>query len=94
MSFYGVLLNVGNLGGDFYLNLFLISVVDNPSRFITLALLNRIGRKKLYIGYMLLGGLCCVGTIYPVVQKTECMYTIQSNFNGSNTFGTMKICSR
>ena len=37
-------------------------------------LLNRLGRKKLYIGYMLIGGIACIGTIYPVVQSAEGMF--------------------
>ena len=69
MAYYGVILNVGNLGGDLYLNLFLITIVEYPGRLISIALLNRIGRKKCYIGFMLLGGIACIGTIYPVVQK-------------------------
>ena len=74
LAFYGVILNVGNLGGDFYLNLFLLTIIDYPVKFLTLLLLNRIGRKKVYVAYMLLGGIMCMGTIYPVVQKHECKF--------------------
>ena len=74
LTYYGVILNVGNVGGDFYLNLFLLTIIDYPVKFLTLLLLNRIGRKKVYVAYMLLGGIMCMGTIYPVVQKHECKF--------------------
>lgn len=74
MSYYGVILNVGNLGGNFYLNLFLITAVEYPAKFLTIALLDKLGRKRMYIGYMLLGGIACLGTIYPVVQNDESLH--------------------
>ena len=72
MAYYGVILNVDNLGGDFFLNLFLLIIVEYPAKILTIALLDRVGRKKMYIAYMLLGGIACMGTIYPVVDKGEC----------------------
>ena len=74
MGYYGVILNVGNLGGDFYLNLFLVMVVEYPAKLFSITLMDRIGRKRLYIGYMVIGGIACMGTIYPVLMKTECEY--------------------
>ena len=81
MSYYGVILNVGNLGDNFYLNLFLITVVEYPAKFLTIALLDKLGRKRMYIGYMLLGGIACLGTIYPVVQNDECKYSLVMRIN-------------
>ena len=72
MAYYGVILNVGNLGGDFYVNLLLITLVEYPAKFFTIAVVNKFGRKKLYIAYMLLGGIACILTIYPVMRKDEC----------------------
>ena len=71
MGYYGVILNVGNLGGDFYFNLFLVMVVEYPAKLISISLMDRIGRKRLYIAYMLVGGIACAFTIYPVLKKTE-----------------------
>ena len=74
LAYYGVILNVGNLGGDFYLNLTLLTMIEYPAKFITLLLLDRIGRKKLYTAYMLLGGIMCIGTIYPVLEKSDSLH--------------------
>ena len=37
--------------------------------------------------------LSCVLPHFPSKRYKDCN-NVQSNFNGSNTFGTMKICSR
>ena len=73
MAYYGIILNVGNLGGDFYLNLFLLQAIEYPGILISLALLNRFGRKRVYIGNMLLSGIVCIGTIYPVIENDNGM---------------------
>ena len=72
MAYYGVILNVGNIGGDFYFNLVLLTIIEYPVKISTLFMLNRLGRKRVYVAYMLVGGIMCIGTIYPVVQKHEC----------------------
>ena len=66
-----MILNVGNLGGDFYFNLFLVMVAEYPAKLFSITLMDRIGRKRLYIAYMIIGGIACVFTIYPVLKKTE-----------------------
>ena len=74
LAYYGVILNVGNIGGDFYLNLALLTLIEYPAKFATLFLLDRIGRKKIYVAYMLLGGTMCIGTIYPVFEKSDSLH--------------------
>ena len=74
MAYYGVILNVGNIGGDFYVNLLLLALVELPVKISCLFLLNRLGRKTVYVSYMLVGGVMCIGTIYPVLQKHECKF--------------------
>ena len=69
MAYYGVILNVGHLGDSFYLNLGLMQVVEYPGKLVSILLLLKFGRKQVYISYMLVGGLLCVGTIYPVIKK-------------------------
>ena len=74
MSYYGALLNVGNLGGDYFLNFFLLNVVGFPAKFLSIPLMEKIGRKRLYVGYMIMAGVCCIFTIYPVLKKDQCEY--------------------
>ena len=40
MVYYGVLLSVGVLGGSLYLNVLLTSLVDIPSNFFVISLMN------------------------------------------------------
>ena len=66
MMYYGVTMHTGNLGGDFYLNFFLLAVVEFPAYGISIVLLDRMGRKKLHCACMLLGGIACLCTIFTV----------------------------
>lgn len=83
-------MNVGNMGGDFYLNFFLLAIVEFPAYSICIGLLDRIGRKKLHCGCMLLGGFACLSTIFTVTfggkgeySKT---YNIASNISSNRYF--------
>ncbi|XP_067675691.1 organic cation transporter protein-like isoform X2 [Haliotis asinina] len=67
MVFYGLGLNVGNLGGDIYLNFTIANIVETVSYFMCLYLLDRLGRKFLHCGSMLVGGIACIATIFPVL---------------------------
>ena len=71
MSYYGALLNVGNLGGDYFLNFFLLNAVGFPAKLFSIPLMERIGRKRVYICYMIMAGVTCVLTILPVLKKDQ-----------------------
>ncbi|VDI31068.1 MFS transporter, OCT family, solute carrier family 22 (organic cation transporter), member 4/5 [Mytilus galloprovincialis] len=66
LMYYGVTMNVGNMGGDFYLNFFLLALIEFPAYSICIYLVDKIGRKKLHCGCMLLGGFACASTIFTV----------------------------
>ena len=63
MTYYGLSLNTGNLGGDFFVNFFLTAIMDFPAYTLCLLLMDRWGRKKCHCLFMLLGGIACVSTI-------------------------------
>ncbi|KAK3593126.1 hypothetical protein CHS0354_018254 [Potamilus streckersoni] len=67
MVYYGLSLNTGNLGGDFYLNFIISGLVEFPADTLCILLLNRLGRKNLHCGSMLLGGIGCLCTIFTVL---------------------------
>ncbi|BFZ09185.1 hypothetical protein BsWGS_12224 [Bradybaena similaris] len=67
MVYYGLSLNVGNLSGDIYLNFFLSSLVELASYFFCLLVLDYTGRKPLQCFSMLLGGVACICTLFPVI---------------------------
>ena len=71
MAYYGALLNVGNLGGDYFLNFFLLNVVGFPVKVFSIPLMEKLGRKRLYVIYMMIAGIVCVFTIYPVLKKDQ-----------------------
>ncbi|XP_069131245.1 organic cation transporter protein-like isoform X1 [Argopecten irradians] len=67
MIYYGLSLNAGNLGGNFYLNMFLSGLVEVPANTMVLLLVDRVGRKKMYCFSMILGGCACASTIFPIL---------------------------
>lgn len=70
LMYYGVTFNAGNIG-DFYLNFFLMGIVEFPGILSTILLIDRIGRKKLHLMCMMLGGIACLCTIFTVTFARE-----------------------
>ncbi|XP_057464420.1 organic cation/carnitine transporter 4-like [Actinidia eriantha] len=58
--YYGLSLNVVNLGTNLYLNVFLNAVAEMPAFLLTAVLLDRFGRKPLAIGTLWFSGFFCV----------------------------------
>lgn len=74
MCYYGVTMYAGTIGGNFYLNFFLLAIVEFPS-FINIPMLDCIGRKWTHIFFMWIGGFACIGTIFTVVYGGEEYHT-------------------
>lgn len=67
MTYYGVIMNSGNLAGDFYVNFFLMCLAEIPGLLVGLAVLDKLGRRFSNSGSMIVGGLACICTIFTVV---------------------------
>ncbi|XP_060081316.1 organic cation transporter protein-like [Ylistrum balloti] len=99
MIYYGLSLNAGNLGGDFYLNMSLSGLVEIPANAMVLLLVDRVGRKKIYCICMIFGGCACAATILPIVyNETENEVIITTlamigKFGTSAAYGTMYLYS-
>ena len=66
MASYGLALNSDGIGKGSGLHLYfaLQILMDVPAMIINLVLADRLGRKRLMIVAMLIGGLACIGTIF------------------------------
>ncbi|KAK6170807.1 hypothetical protein SNE40_019111 [Patella caerulea] len=72
MTYYGLSMNTDNLGaGSLFLNFFIAGLMDFPAVTICLILLDRIGRKKLHCGFMIIGGVSCVCTIFTILYLSK-----------------------
>ena len=78
MVYYGLALNVKNLGGNLYINFTLASLIDLPSCFAAQFLLSRIGRR-LSLFFLLLGG------------SFSCLLCMLLQFQGGNNVATVSI---
>jgi OCT family organic cation transporter-like MFS transporter 4/5 len=67
LGYYGLAFNISDLGSDLYLNFMLQSVVELPAIIICVLLLDRVGRKPVMAGSMLIGGFALVGTIFTLI---------------------------
>lgn len=67
MTYYGLSLNTGNLGGDFYMNFFISGLVEFPAYTLAILFLDRIGRKVCHMLSMVIGGGCCLVTIFTII---------------------------
>ncbi|XP_060600295.1 organic cation transporter protein-like [Ruditapes philippinarum] len=76
MSYYGVVLNTSNLGGDIFLNFVLLTIVEYPGKILDVLLLDRIGRKKLYVAYLFVGGLAFIATIWPIIDGNDGLHFV------------------
>lgn len=66
LVFFGLSWNVGNLGDDVFLNFFLTSIAQIVGFLLCIPLLNRVGRKPVYVGSLFMGGVALLLTIFPV----------------------------
>ncbi|XP_067675071.1 organic cation transporter protein-like [Haliotis asinina] len=72
MAYYGLSLNTQDLGsGNFFLTFFLASLMDFPGVTLCLFLLDRVGRKVMMCGSMLIGGVACLLTIFTILYLGE-----------------------
>ena len=66
MTYYGLSLNVSNLAGSVRANFLLSSTVEMLGYAAAWFLLDRLGRKRLHCGAMILAGAACLASIFSV----------------------------
>ena len=76
MCYYGVTMYAGTIGGNFFLNFFLLAIIEFPS-YINIPMLECLGRKWTHVFFMWLGGFACIGTIFTVVYGGDGMKKIR-----------------
>ncbi|XP_076438007.1 organic cation transporter protein-like [Babylonia areolata] len=74
-TYYGLSLNVGNLGGSLRINFFVSSTVELIGYVLGWVLLDRLGRKRSHCCFMLTAGLACLATILTVSYEIDWLTT-------------------
>ncbi|XP_041369553.1 organic cation transporter protein-like [Gigantopelta aegis] len=86
--YYGISLNVGNLSGNVYLN-FVISSLVELSAYVTLIfIMDKTGRRKLYVASMVTGGIACLTTVFPLVYGTAAHTWVTVTLSMIGRFGS------
>lgn len=93
--YYGLSLNVVNLGTNLYLNVFLNAAAEMPAFLITAVLLDRFGRKPLSIGTQWFSGaFCIVGALlngYGIWKTVRMVCGILGIFGMAGTYNLLFI---
>ncbi|GFR75892.1 organic cation transporter protein [Elysia marginata] len=73
MVYYGLTLNVGSIiEGDIYLNFFIMSVLELVCYvMLVFFLTGPFGRKRVFCACILLGGVACLSTMFPIVLEWD-----------------------
>ncbi|XP_070189986.1 organic cation transporter protein-like isoform X2 [Littorina saxatilis] len=85
-TYYGLSWNVGTLGGSVYVNLALSGAVELVSFVICILLLDRIGRRALCCGLLMIAGVTCTATLLPVLYAPPYDVHWCSTLYKNNTF--------
>lgn len=64
LTYYGLSLSTGKLYGNPFLILFILGLVEFPSYFTVILVLDRLGRRSITSTLMLAGGICCIVAAY------------------------------
>ena len=75
LLYLGLSLNVGNLGGDIYLNFAFSAVVEVVAYTIAIPCIVCMGRKKFHCTCMIIGGVTLLLTILPELYGEKCKLT-------------------
>lgn len=75
LVYYGLSLNVGNIGTNIYLSFFMSAMAELLGYLLSSLLLDRVGRKTMYCGSMIFSGLACLATMFPVIYDAQCKLT-------------------
>lgn len=67
MVYYGLALNVGNMGGNIYLNFLIVTLIEFPAVLICFPTLDLFGRRIMNCAVMLLAGFACIGATFSSV---------------------------
>ncbi|KAK3595201.1 hypothetical protein CHS0354_021517 [Potamilus streckersoni] len=87
MLFYGLTLSVENLGGNMYLNFLIFCVQEAICYIISFVLMNKVGRKTFHCSQMLMGGIACVATIFPVIFARKSLQWLTTTLAVIGRFG-------
>lgn len=72
MTYFGITMKVGNLGGDVYVNYLISTSAEVIALFVCLYVVERLGRKKIFSASMLICGIGCLCTIFSSLYGGPC----------------------
>ncbi|XP_072956645.1 organic cation/carnitine transporter 2-like [Typha angustifolia] len=94
MIYYGMPLNVGNLGSNLYLSVTFNALAEFPSSLVTFFLVDRLNRRSSLLVFTALSGICSVTCVYPLKAEGLRMgVEVVSFFSACTAFNVVLIYS-
>nr|XP_034332276.1 uncharacterized protein LOC105331458 isoform X2 [Crassostrea gigas] len=99
LVFLGLSWNVNNLAGDVFLNFFLTSIAEIVGFLLCIPLLDRVGRKPVYVVSLFTGGFALLLTMVPVlvgspdIQWVMSLLSLVGKVGSSAAFATIFLYS-
>lgn len=89
--YYGLTLNLGVLAGDVYLNLFLNSLFEVSVILFAVFFVDRFGRRKLTLSFMVASGITGMLTLFPYMYASKGKCLLFLCFRPGGLFGVIEI---
>lgn len=71
-GYYGLTLNSGKIGGNIFVNFTISATMELLAYTLCIVFLDRIGRRAVHCFCMIMGGIACLCTIFPVMFGNGC----------------------
>ncbi|XP_068604106.1 solute carrier family 22 member 13-like [Brachionichthys hirsutus] len=93
--YYGLSLNVGSFGVNIYLTQFIFGVAEFPANFISLILIQYLGRRISQAGFLMFGGVACliILAIPKVLPVVITIIAVLGNFGATAAFSIAYVYS-
>lgn len=83
--YYGLTLNAADLGGDPFINLFLSGIVEVPSAYLAVVLLEKWGRRPTLCSTLIFGGASCICMMFVPKGKYNVVQPITKSLSSTTT---------
>ena len=91
LIYYGFSFNMSDFGGNFYVTFLLSGLVELPSQLLSALFLRFIGRRNLFVIFMLMTAISCLAIIPSKSEWMKVSFALLGKFGVSSSWNVMSI---